>query len=267
MTTTDTADPSQMRKLAQFYWPLGLADLTDREVRREPASIVRFWRTAGALRATADALEQNPASGRTAVDTAHLLELADSYWPRNTPPLTADQARNGSVAVARDSETAALLRSAASALTPAANHLSTEPFRPDYRPLLFREGDIVEYVGTSPSKVEKFAGYPAHVISGGWFTVYVSAAAYRRMLPVPGRHLRLVEPAAKPPQPAAPIPPGTLVEYAGTAPSILRVFAGDAGVVINRRTKPGWAYVRPPHGLYTLPIKTRHLRLVEGPTR
>ena len=268
MTTTDAAVPSQMRKLAQFYWPEGLADLTDREVQREPVSVVRFWRTARVLRAAADALEQSPTSGAAVVvDTAHLLELADSFWPRDTPPLTTDQASESSAAVARDSETAALLRSAASALAQARSHLITEPFRPDYRPLLFREGDVVEYVGTSPSKVEKFAGQPAYVLSGGWLNIYVSAAAYGRMLAVPARHLRLMEPAPKPPQPERPIPPGTLVEYAGTAPSLHRVFAGDAGVVINRRTKPGWAYVSPPHGLHTLPIKTKHLRLTEGPTR
>ncbi|WIB65272.1 hypothetical protein [Curtobacterium sp. MCBD17_040] len=142
--------------------------------------------------------------------------------------------------------------------------ITTAPFAPDYRPLLFREGDTVEYVGTSPSKQEKFAGYPAHVLAGGWLTVYVSAAAYGRMLPVPARHLRLLQPAPKPAPPAARFPPRARVEYVGAAPSLLRVFAGEPGVLINRRTKPGWVYVMPPHGLHTLPVKTRHLRAVEG---
>ncbi|WIE81256.1 hypothetical protein [Curtobacterium sp. MCSS17_016] len=76
------------------------------------------------------------------------------------------------------------------------------------------------------------------------------------------RQLRRVEQAPKPAAPEPPLPTGAAVEYVGTAPSVRRVFGGDSGVVINRRSKPGWAYVSPPHGLHTLPIKTRHLRVV-----
>lgn len=140
--------------------------------------------------------------------------------------------------------------------------LLTDVFAPEYRPLLFREGDVVSYSGAAPSRLRWFAGTTGHLLTGGWNTVWVSVSGHGKPVRMPTRQLRRVEQAPKPAVPEPPLPTGAAVEYVGTAPSVQRVFAGDTGVVINRRSKPGWAYVKPPHGLHTLPIKTRHLRMV-----
>ncbi len=142
-----------------------------------------------------------------------------------------------------------------------------DPFVAEYRPLLFREGDVVAYTGTAPSRRRWFAGTTGHLLTGGWNTVWVSVSGHGKPVRMPTKQLHRVEPAPKPAPAVPPLPTGAAVEYVGTAPSVHRVFAGDTGVVINRRSKAGWAYVRPPHGLHTLPIKTRHLRVVQEAAR